>query len=109
MQGRREFAGFERLLGMERDLLAGLVAFGAAVAPQDAAVRDVRVDGVPEPDANRIALGLQLGSSGAKLVPGVWFHPDLIPQVFAVEAGEADVVVGKSGPGIGALVVCVVK
>src|SRR5262245_15850897 len=60
---------------------------------------------MPEPDANRVALGLELGSADAEVLPGVRFHPDLVPQVLAVEAREADVVVGKSAPGLGALVV----
>src|SRR5262245_8376653 len=60
---------------------------------------------MPEPDANRVALGLELGSADAEVLPGVRFHPDLLPQVLAVEAREADVVVGKRTPGLGALVI----
>src|SRR5262245_38216060 len=60
---------------------------------------------MPEPDANRVAFGLELGSADAEVLPGVRFHPDLVPQVLAVEAREADVVVRKSAPGLGALVI----
>src|SRR5262249_56077702 len=60
---------------------------------------------MPEPDANRVALGLELGSADAEVLPGVRFHPDLVAQVFAVEARETDVVVRKRAPGLGALVI----
>src|SRR5262249_18190163 len=59
---------------------------------------------MPEPDADRVALGLELGAADAEVLPGFRFHSDLIPQVLAVEAREADVVVGKRAPGLGALV-----
>src|SRR5258707_12701829 len=58
-----------------------------------------------EPDAHRVALGLELGYADAEVLPGVRCHPDLVPQVLAVEAREAAVVVRKSAPGLGALVI----
>src|SRR5262249_47652942 len=87
------------------DALARLVAFRRAIAPQHAAVREVRVDGVPEPDTNRGAFRLQLGPTGADIFPGIGFHPDLVPQVLPVKAGEADVVGRKCAPGLRILVV----
>src|SRR5258707_10891891 len=105
IEGAHELHGLERLLGIERDVLAALVAFGGAVAPQYAAIGDVRVDRMPEPDANRVALGLELGSADAEVLPGVRVHPDLVPQVLPVEARDADVEGGESAPGLQALVI----
>src|SRR5262249_42528757 len=60
---------------------------------------------VPEPDADWETLRLQLSSADAEVLPTIGFHPDLVPQVLAVKAGEADVVIGISAPGFAALVV----
>ena len=41
------------------DALAGFVALGGAVAPQHTAVREVRVNRVPEPDAPAVGSAMQ--------------------------------------------------
>ena len=60
---------------------------------------------MPKPDTNRGALRLQLGPTDADIFPGIGFHPDLIPQVLPVKAGETDVVGRKGAPDLRTLVV----
>ena len=60
---------------------------------------------MPKPDANRGALRLQLGPADADIFPGIWLHPDLVPQVLPVKAGEPDIVGRKGAPGVRTLVV----
>jgi hypothetical protein len=55
---------------------------------------------VAEADADRMALGLELGAALADVLPGVRHHADLVPQVLAVKPRQADVVVREGGPGV---------
>ena len=89
---------FDRLLAVEYDFLAGLVLDGAAIAPQQAAPRRVRIVAVAERNADRIALRFQLGAADPHIVPCVGLHPDLVPHALAVHAREIDVVIGKCRP-----------
>ena len=97
--------GFDRLLAVEHDLLAGLVLNGAAEAPQQAAPCRVRVVAVAERNADRMAFGFQLGAADAHVVPGVGLHPDLVPHALAIHGGEVDVEVRECRPGLVFLVV----
>src|SRR5262249_2242823 len=52
-----------------------------------------------------VALGFQLGTADPDVFPGVGLHPDLVPQILSIEAGETDVVGREGAPGFVALVV----
>ena len=60
---------------------------------------------MPERNADWVALCFQLGAADPDIFPRVGCHPDLVPQILSIEAGETDVVGRKGGPGLGALVV----
>src|SRR5262249_22099347 len=58
------------------------------------------VDRVPERNADRVALRFELAAADTDVLPGVGFHPDLVPQILAVEAREVDVEIREGGPGL---------